>query len=502
LLHVLAREFSDRTSVALLTGAQLCTRRALLQTILFELDLPFRGLDEGEMRLSLHKHVRPAAGTTHRVLLLVDEADSLPTRLLEELRVLTNVVAEGLPLVTVVLAGGPNLEERFADPQLDCFSQRLAARCYLSPLTREETLQYVRSQAAAVGIKPAQLFSPGCLEAIHQATDGNPRFINQLGDQLLLSAPQQAGHLLDAQDVQRAWSEIQQLPAPWNHDPPAAMKGPASPTCQSQPTVTHLRPAEPAPGEPSLHAETIEFGELEEAPREDVPPPSDASAGLEEPPASIPFELRSVEEIPELAVNPFDEAFEDEEILLDPYVSLETSLFAAAPTTINQIDTCFAADLKRCQQAPRPEPARPPLQLARDTRENECGPPAGDVLAHEVGATHPMPKLAVDPVDDLVDTELDEEELIPSRVSGDWVGRSGDWGGRGFETPRPTAFQPARIDQAATGPRSVDHPHRAAAQEELLLVEEDDFNPQPVPSRQFRRLFSALETGQPLAPVR
>ncbi|MCA9260232.1 MAG: AAA family ATPase [Planctomycetales bacterium] len=215
LLDVLSHRFRDTHAVARLTGAQLCTRRALLQTILFELGLPYRGLDEGELRLTLLQHLRGSEAGPQRVLLLVDEADSLPSRLLEELRVLTGIVAEGQQLVQLVLAGRPTLEERFADPQLDAFSQRLAVRAYLTPLSREETFRYVRSQTAAVGWDPSEWFTSECLDAVFQATAGVPRLVNQLGDQLIVGAEGKRALPLGADDVQRTRAELQQLPAPW-----------------------------------------------------------------------------------------------------------------------------------------------------------------------------------------------------------------------------------------------------------------------------------------------
>ena len=65
--------------------------------------------------------------------------------LLDELRVLTNLVRGGAPRVRLVLAGSSALEECFAHPELESFSQRLSARCYLGPFGREETIA-VRSR--------------------------------------------------------------------------------------------------------------------------------------------------------------------------------------------------------------------------------------------------------------------------------------------------------------------------------------------------------------------
>ena len=62
LCQILARHFRGRFQVAHLAGARLGTRRALLQNILFELKLPYRDMDEGELRLSLIDHLEPRSG--------------------------------------------------------------------------------------------------------------------------------------------------------------------------------------------------------------------------------------------------------------------------------------------------------------------------------------------------------------------------------------------------------------------------------------------------------
>src|SRR5262245_15774295 len=133
LCQILAEQFRGRFQVAHLAGARLCTRRALLQNILFELKLPYREMDEGELRLSLVDHLEPRSGGPEGLLLLVDEAHTLPLRLIEEVRLLTNVVRDGQSRVRLFLAGGMALEERLASPKLESFHQRIAARCYLQP---------------------------------------------------------------------------------------------------------------------------------------------------------------------------------------------------------------------------------------------------------------------------------------------------------------------------------------------------------------------------------
>ena len=146
LLQALAAQFHQRFDVVLLACTRLCTRRALLQAILFELGLPYQLRDEGQLRFSVLDHLLSAKQSASELLLLVDEGQSLPTMLLDELRIMTNLIHGGSPRVRVVLAGSPALEESFASPDLESFSQRLAARCYLTPMSREETSQFIRAQ--------------------------------------------------------------------------------------------------------------------------------------------------------------------------------------------------------------------------------------------------------------------------------------------------------------------------------------------------------------------
>ncbi len=214
LMHVLAEQYKRDFEVVLLASARLCTRRALLQNILFELKLPYRNMEEGELRLSLIDQLDPA--NSAGMLLLVDEAHTLPTRLLEEIRMITNLVREGDPRVRLVLAGTRALEEQLALPKLDSLNQRVASRCYLESMPMEDTVNMVRRQIVAVGGNPDEVFSSEAIEAIHRAADGIPRLINQLADHALLLASGGGQGRVSEDGVNEAWADLQQLPSPWN----------------------------------------------------------------------------------------------------------------------------------------------------------------------------------------------------------------------------------------------------------------------------------------------
>jgi len=109
LCRLLAEHFQEAFRVVLLGTGRLATRRALLQAILYELHQPYRGLDEGELRLALGDQATLGEDGVGAVVLLADEAHNLPLRLLDEVRMLTDLVRQDQPAVRLVLAGGRGL---------------------------------------------------------------------------------------------------------------------------------------------------------------------------------------------------------------------------------------------------------------------------------------------------------------------------------------------------------------------------------------------------------
>ena len=326
LCQVLAEQFREKFEIALLDSGRLCTRRALLQAILFELGLPYRGMEEGELRLSLIDHLSPRENFPSGMVLLIDEAHTLPLRLLEEVRMITNLVRGGQPRVRLVLAGGPMLEERFASPKLESFNQRLAARCYLQAMDRNDTLGYVRAQITAAGGNIDKMFSPDALDAVYRASDGIPRLANQVCDHALILAAAGGVRQINKAGIEESWSDLQQLPTPWNA----------------------------APGVSQPAADLVEFGTLEdEAPDEVQAVPFRPLVIAQQPEAYEPIaqleqiqsQLAAIDDefhpagsiVPEVelvfngAMDPFHEEFEEEEVVIDRYASMEIDLLRDRP---------------------------------------------------------------------------------------------------------------------------------------------------------------------------
>jgi type II secretory pathway predicted ATPase ExeA len=341
LLQVLAAQYHEQFDIVLPACARLCTRRALLQSILFELGLPYRSRDEGELRLSLLDHLLSKEECPTGLLLLVDEAQTLPIALLDELRVLTNLVRGALPRVRLVLAGSSSLEECFADPELESFSQRLAARCYLGPFSGEETSQFIRAQLVASRATPDDVFSTDALSAIFEATDGVPRLVNQLCDRALTDASASGRAQIDRQVIQAAWAGIQQLPTPWEtpevpivttHSPVIEFGNLPVDSPQDRPLDVWKEDDDHY--DTTIGAESIDF---------------DTELDLDDDPAdAVSVAPTKSEPKPEItgptkrAVDPFAEEFDEEEVVLDNFAAWDDMFRRDAPRVANRRDPEFA----------------------------------------------------------------------------------------------------------------------------------------------------------------
>ena len=119
--------------------------------------------------------------------LIVDEAQSLPHALLEEIRLLGNIETPTTKLLNIVLSGQPELSDRLNEPSLRQLKQRVALRCELRPLAPDEVASYIAGRLRIAGGAPEQIFTAQAVMAINNASSGIPRSINVLCDNALVS---------------------------------------------------------------------------------------------------------------------------------------------------------------------------------------------------------------------------------------------------------------------------------------------------------------------------
>ncbi len=212
----LRSELGDRFESVLLRHASFLTRRALLQTILCELNHSYRQQDEQELRLELSPAIRALRPQREALVLICDEAHQLSEDLLEELRILSDLAEHGRPLVRLVLVGQLGLEETLALSTLEALSQRIRAHVCLETLTRAGSLDYIDYRLTWAGGRTDEIFTPEALELVGRAADGVPRCINQLCDHALLLAYVAEQQPVPAEMIREALQDLRQLPLHWN----------------------------------------------------------------------------------------------------------------------------------------------------------------------------------------------------------------------------------------------------------------------------------------------
>jgi general secretion pathway protein A len=131
-----------------------------------------------------HLETRHMAGRL--TALVLDEAQSLPYDLLEEVRLLSNIEASSAKLLNVVLAGQPELADRLNEPTLRQLKQRVSLRCEIGPLDLPDTAAYIAGRLRIAGGNPLEIFSREAVTTIHEVSRGLPRTINVVCDNALI----------------------------------------------------------------------------------------------------------------------------------------------------------------------------------------------------------------------------------------------------------------------------------------------------------------------------
>ncbi len=123
-----------------------------------------------------------------QVVLIIDEAQNLSTRVLEEVRLMTGLETSQGKILNLILVGQPELKDALDAPGMEQLNQRIRFRFHLRALTEDETKQYIDHRIQVAGLKNQKIIPSSTIPIIYRYTGGIPRLINSLCDTALISA--------------------------------------------------------------------------------------------------------------------------------------------------------------------------------------------------------------------------------------------------------------------------------------------------------------------------
>ena len=183
----LLNKLNFSTKIALITNTNL-TPKELIAEILDEFEVEHKGGTKQKLISRLNKYLIDQLSAGMNMVLIIDEAQNLSTKVLEEVRMLSNLETEKEKLIQIILMGQPELRTKLNHPGLEQFKQRIAVYYHLNPLNRKETRDYILHRLSLVSSNGYdRIFTAGAIDIIHYNSKGIPRLINLICDSALLS---------------------------------------------------------------------------------------------------------------------------------------------------------------------------------------------------------------------------------------------------------------------------------------------------------------------------
>ncbi len=201
LCRMLEQELPDYIEIVYIANPSLSPEN-ILPLIAFELQLPVApDASKLELMQKLQHYLLQKHGENRQVLVLVEEAQSMPLETLEEIRLLSNLETAEHKLLQMVLFGQPELDEKLQQKDIRQLKERITHSFYLDPFTQDDIYQYLNYRMHAVGYRGPDIFSSAVIGSIQKESHGLTRRINILADKALLAVYAEGGHQLSKKHI-------------------------------------------------------------------------------------------------------------------------------------------------------------------------------------------------------------------------------------------------------------------------------------------------------------
>ena len=163
----------------------------------------------------IQKALLALAGLDKQVVLVIDEAQSMPEDTIEALRLLTNLETESEKLMQVVLFGQPELDEMLNSQSLRQLQQRITFQHEIRPLDRDAIERYISHRMIQAGYSGGRLFEAKAITLLVSASKGIPRLVNILCHKALMGAYGEGVHLVNVKHMKAAIKDTESAHRPW-----------------------------------------------------------------------------------------------------------------------------------------------------------------------------------------------------------------------------------------------------------------------------------------------
>jgi general secretion pathway protein A len=208
LIETFLKELEKDVVVAQISQTQV-TAVEFLQSVLAQFGFqPFK-MKKAELLATLNEFLIEQYANGRRVLLIVDEAQNLSNKVLEEIRLLSGIETTKEKVLRIILAGQPELNDKLNSPNLVQLAQRIRLRFHLTALSKSDTASYIQHRLEVAGSQGREIFHPDTFPLIYRYTGGIPRLVNTLCDTSMMAAFAQERDHVTVDDVKAAIEEMQ-----------------------------------------------------------------------------------------------------------------------------------------------------------------------------------------------------------------------------------------------------------------------------------------------------
>ena len=194
--RTLLNKLELNTKCAIITNTHL-TPKELITEILEEFEVAYKEGTKQRLLSQLNTFLIKQLACDINIVLIIDEAQNLSPKVLEEVRMLSNLETEKEKLIQIILLGQPQLREKLQRIGLEQFKQRIAVYYHLAALNRKETEEYIQHRLKLVSTNGTlNIFNSKAIDSVYTNSFGIPRLINLICDSALLS-----GYIYDTKEI-------------------------------------------------------------------------------------------------------------------------------------------------------------------------------------------------------------------------------------------------------------------------------------------------------------